>query len=568
MGSIRKPALWLLLIAVLSMLAAACGGGDTGGDDDTGADPGEEATDGAETEPAAAEGGDISIYIGEPEHLSPPSNVTESNGAEVTNALYSKLVEVDTEAATALFGDDAPNAVAADISSEDNVVWTITLKDGWTMHNGEPLTAQNYVDAWNYGAYGPNAATGSYFFAQIEGYDKLQCAETDDEGNCKKDPETKELSGLRAADDKTIEVTLAEPFAIFPLVLQYTAFYPVPSDYLDDPDAYAEAPVGNGPFKMEGTWEHNQAVRVSRYAEWPGEFTGNVQNIEFRIYAEIDTAYNDLLAGNLDIMDSIPAAQLQAAEQQFGDRFLYEGSPNIAYMGFPLYDEKFQDVNLRRAFSMAIDRQAISDTVRPDFSPLEGFVPEIAPGALNNGCGGNCQYNPEEAKKLLDEAGGWEGELTLWFNAGADHEAWVEAVANQLRTNLGIQDIKFESLDFAEYLPLLQEQKVTGPWRLGWIPDYPSAHTYLDSLYGTGASSNYSGFANEEFDTLITQGEGAATPEEAADFFQQAEEILNEEMPSIPLFTTSSTGAWSERVDNVAVGFFDDINVTEITVTD
>jgi oligopeptide transport system substrate-binding protein len=567
MGFIRKPAHWLLLLAVFSLLAAACGGGGDTGQDGTGTQTG--GSEGAASEGAAAgEGGEISVYIGEPENLSPPSNVTETSGAEVLGALYSKLVEVDFEAGTALFGADAPNAVAEDITSEDNTVWTITLKDGWTMHNGEPLTAQNYVDAWNYGAYGPNATTGGYFFSNIEGYNDLQCEETDDEGNCTKEPEVKEMSGLRAVDDRTLEVTLSEPFSIFPIVLQYTAFNPVPSDFLDDPEKYKEAPVGNGPFKMEGTWEHNQAVRVSRYEEWPGEFNGNVSAIEFRIYAEIDTAYNDLLAGNLDIMDAVPSAQLQAAEQTFGDRFLLEDSANIAYMGYPLYEEKFQDVNLRRAISMAIDREAITQTVRPDFTPLEGFVPPVIAGAVTDGCGGNCVFNPEEAKAALEEAGGWEGTLTLWFNAGADHEGWVEAVANQLRQNLGIQDIKFESLDFAEYLPLLSDQKVTGPWRLGWVPDYPNPHTYLDSLYGTDASSNYSGFSNEQFDELIQQGESAATVEESLPFFEQAQTILAEEMPSIPLFTTANTGAWSERVSGVDIDLFDQINVTEITVTE
>lgn len=560
---------WALLLLVLALIATACGGGDEGGDAAE-EDPAAEAEDTEAAEgdtEAAATGGEFSVFISEPEFISPPSNVTESNGAEVTNALYSPLVEVDFEAAAALVGEEAPDAVAESIETEDNTVFTITLKEGWTMHNGEPLTAQNYVDGWNYGALGTNANTGAYFFANIAGYDDLQCPDTDEEGNCVGEPTATEMSGVEVIDDLTFEVTLSEPFSIFPLVISYTAFHPVPSDFLENAEQYAEQPVGNGPFMMSEPWAHDQYVRVERYEDYAGT-PANVDAVEYRIYSEVDTAYNDLLAGNLDVMDTIPAAQLDAAEQEFGDRFFSGPSPTIQYLGFPTYDERFADPNLRRAFSLAIDREAIATAVRPDFTPLDGFVPSVVPGALSDNCGGNCEYDPEQAASLLEEAGGWEGDLVLWFNAGADHDAWIEAVSNQLRQNLGIENITFQQLQFAEYLPLLENFQVTGPWRLGWIPDYPSPHTYLDSLYGTGASSNYSGYANPEFDELIVQGESAESPEESVEFFQQAEELLNADMPSIPMFSASNVYAYSERVEGVEVGFFDDVNVREITVVE
>jgi len=343
----------------------------------------------------------------------------------------------------------------------------------------------------------------------------------------------------------------------------------VPSDFLDNPKKYEEAPVGNGPFMMEGKWEHDTGINVVRYEDWPGEAEGNADAVEFRIYSSIDTAYNDLLAGNLDIMDDqIPAAQIQSAEAEFGDRMIYEPSPAIAYLGFPLYVEEFKDVNLRKAISMAINREEIANTVRPDFAPIAGFVPSVVPGALGGECGGNCTYNPEEAKRLYDEAGKpFDNKtLTLWFNSGADHEGWVEAVSNQLRKELGINDIKFKSLDFAEYLPLLSSFKVTGPFRLGWGPDYPNPHTYLESIYGTGASSNYSKYSNKEFDELMTQAKTAESPEASIEFLQQAEEILNEDLPSAPLFETSRIGAWSEDIENVRISFFDNIEIEHVRV--
>lgn len=565
-----------LLVLVLALVAAACGGGDSepegaaGGEDATT----DESTDGAATEAgsdaaAAGGGGEFSVYIGEPENISPPANVTETNGGEVLNAIHAPLIEYDLEAGVALTGDEAPDAIAESIESDDQQTWTVTLKDGWTFHDGSPVTAQSFVDGWNYGAFGSNAFTGAYFFEKIAGYEDLQCEADEETGECASEPAATEMSGLEVVDDLTFTVELTEPFSIWPLVMGYTAFYPVPEGFVDDPEAQVEQPVGTGPYMMEEPWAHNEAINVVRYEDYAGGSPGNADAIEFRIYAEPDTAYNDLLAGNLDIMDVIPAAQLESAETEFGpDRIIRQPGGSYQFLGFPTYDERFADPNLRKAFSMAIDRQAIVDAIRPDFTPATGFVnPQVA-GALDDSCGGNCEFNVEEAQRLLEEAGGFEGTLTLWFNSGGDHEGWIEATANQLTQNLGIEAVEFETLDFAEYLPLAQEEGFTGPYRLGWVPDYPSPETYLTPLHASGASSNYTGYASEEFDAAIAEGNQAEDPEASIPFYEDAQGILAEDMPHIPMFFAETTGVWSERVDGVEISFFDDINVAEITVSE
>jgi len=439
------------------------------------------------------------------------------------------------------------------------------------------VNAQSYVDAWNYGAYGPNANNGAYFFANIAGYDELQCTDDnpDDDNACPTPPATDAMSGLTVVDEQTFTVELTEPFSIFPLTLQYSAFDPLPPAFFDDPEAFGEQPIGHGPFQMTEPWARGQYIRMERYDDYAGEPKASADAVEFRIYTEIGTAYNDLLDGNLDVMDQLPPAEIDAAEAEFGDNFVRQPSAIIQFLGFPTYDPRFSNPDLRRAFSLAVDRESIAQAVRPDFAPLGGFVPAITPGALDNECSGNCpaQADPEQARQLLESAGGWEGPLTLWFNSGADHDVWIEAVANQLRDNLGIEDITFEQLQFAEYLPLIEGQWAgqedrRGPYRLGWIPDYPSPHTYLDSLYATGGSSNYTGYANPAFDELIAQAEAAESPEASVEFFNQAEEILNQDMPALPMFVAENTGAWSDRVSGVEIGFFDEVNVAEIQVTE
>jgi ABC-type transport system substrate-binding protein len=544
----HKARTWGALLA-LTLATAACGGDDGGG---AGAG-------------AGAGGGEFSVYIIEPQHISPPSNVTETSGAEVLNALYAPLVEYDLENAAPLMGDDAPTAIAESIESEDNRTYTITLKEGWTFHNGEPVTAQSYIDAWNYGAYATNANTGAFFFEKIEGYDALQCSQTDAKGSCVGQPSATEMTGLQVVDDRTFTVRLREPFSIWPLVLGYTAFNPVPAAFLDDPGKYVEQPVGTGPFMMDGPWEHNRRIRVTRYDGYAGP-APKADAVEFRIYSEMDTAYNDLLAGDLDVMDRIPPAQVASAQQEFSGRFLRETGGSYQFIGFPLYDRRFTNPDLRKAFSLAIDREAIANAVRPDFVPATGFVNPRVPGAVENHCGGNCEFDPDEAKRLFEQAGGFEGTLMLYFNSGAGHDVWIEAVANQLRQNLGIENIEFRTLDFAEYLPLLQSEGVEGPYRLGWVPDYPSPQTYLEPVHATGASSNYTGYASEEFDSLVEQGNTAASLEEGLQYYEQAQEVLAADMPHMPMFFQETQVAWSDRVSGVDINFSDEVNVAEIEV--
>ncbi len=526
-------------LTLVALLATACGGGNDPKNDGVG---------------QGKAGGEFSVYIGEPEHLI-PQNTNETAGAEVLNALFTPLVEYDAKTAEQTF----EGAIAESITSEDQKNWTIKIKDGWSFHNGEKVDAASYVRGWNAGAYGPNAYGNSYFFENIQGYGDLQA----DKG---KQPQKKEMTGLKVVDDRTISVTLNEPFSQFPLTLGYTAFYPLPKAFEADPKAFEEHPIGNGPFQMDGDWKHNQQIRVKRYDNYAGD-KAKADAVTFRIYSNINTAYNDLLAGNLDIMDSLPPERLGSARQQFGDRFIQRSSSSFTYIGFPLYDPKFRDPRLRQAMSMAIDREAIIKAIfNNSFRPAKSIVSPVVAGARENPCGEACEYNPAKAKELFQAAGGFNGPLTLWFNSGSGHEKWMEAVSNQLRQNLGIADIKFKSLEFAQYLDLLDNEKVTGPFRLGWVMDYPSPQNYLQPIYSTTGSSNNFGYSNKQVDQLIQQGNAASDVQAGIDFYHQAEDIILKDMPNIPMWFGQVQGAHSDKVQNVVIDAFTRIRTADITV--
>jgi oligopeptide transport system substrate-binding protein len=536
-------------LLALALGAAACGGDDG----DTGAS-GNTENGGGES------GGTFSTYIAEPENPLVPGNTSETEGGQVVDALFTGLVTYNTETTELEF-----NGVAESIESDDNTTWTVTLKDDWTFHDGTPVTSDSFIDAWNYTALSTNAQGNSYFFGNVEGYDDLQAEEEVQE------PSSTELSGLKKVSDTEFTVTLKEPFAQYPLTVGYTAFYPLPEAFFDDPDAFGKQPIGNGPFKADGPFQPGQGITLSRYEDYAGDELAKADSVEIRVYTDANTAYTDVQAGNLDIMDQIPPDAIATAPDEFGDRYIERPSSSFQYMGFPTYDPRFDDKRVRQAFSMAVDRQGITEAIfNGTRQPAYSAISPVVDGARDDACE-YCQYDPERAKALLAETDFDTSQpVELWFNAGAGHDEWVQAVGNNLRENLGIEYVLRGDLQFAEYLPKADEKGFTGPFRLGWAMDYPSPQNYLEPLYSTGAlppnGSNTAFYSNPEFDDLIAKGNRAESNEEAIEFYQQAEDVLLEDMPIMPIMFGLVQGVHSDKVSNVTIDAFTRVRLEDVTV--
>ncbi|WP_347059551.1 ABC transporter substrate-binding protein [Blastococcus sp. HT6-30] len=532
-----------------AMVLTACGGSD-----DNGGGGG-----------TAAEGGSFSLAINNPENPLVPGNTTETEGSQVVKALWTGLIQYGED------GEVEYTGIAESIESDDNTTWTITLKDGWTFHDGTPVTASSFVDAWNYTAYSPNAQGASYFFSNIVGYDELQ-AETDDEGNVVADPAATEMTGLQVVDDQTFTVTLNGPFAQFPVTVGYNAFFPMAESFFEDPEAAAlDTPVGTGPFQAEGPFEEGVGITLSKYEDYAGEDEAQAETVDVRVYSEISTSYTDVQGGNLDVVKDIPADAITTAPSEFGDRFIQRPSSSFTYLGMPTYVERYSDPRVRQAISMAIDREAITEAIfNGTFTPATDAIAPVVDGYREGACE-YCELDVERANQLLDEAGFDRSQpIELWFNAGASHDAWVEAVGNQLRENLGVEYSLQGNLEFAQYLPLADDQGFTGPFRLGWAMDYPSPQNYLEPLYSTAAlppnGSNTAFYSNPEFDELVAQGNRAESNEQAIDFYQQADDVLLEDMPILPMFFGVEQIVHSENVSNVVIDVFGQIDVAGVTV--
>jgi len=547
---------WVAGAAALSLALTACGGGD-----DEGAEP--EATEGA----GGVEGGSVTINWGDPENPFIPSNTNETNGGSIIDAITTGLVEYEPE-------DAKPyNAVAEEFATEDNTVWTITLKDGFTFHDGTPVTAQSFVDAWNWASYGPNAQLNSYFFgpdgAGIQGFTDVQGEDANgDEVITEDEAPVTEMSGLKAVDDLTLEVTLDAPFAIFPTVVGYSAFAPLPESFFDDPEAYGKAPIGNGPFEFVSYSEQEEIV-LQAYEDYTGEDKPSVTDVTYRIYKDTDAAYADLLANNLDVLDDIPVSAI-AGEQfkaDLGDRQVVQAEGANRGINFPLYVPEFQNKDLRFAISRAIDREAITETIFEGTRvPADSYVPPIIDGYKEDNCGDACVFDEAAAQAALEAAGGFTGTLTLSYNADGDHKAWTEAACNSINSVLGIECVATPVVDFATFRASINAEEMTGLFTSGWQMDYPNIQNFLSPLYTTTAGSNDSRYSSEEFDSLIDEAGQAGSIEEANEIYQQAEAVLAADLPATPLWSSATVAGWSENIAEVKFNAFGRTDLASLRV--
>jgi peptide/nickel transport system substrate-binding protein/oligopeptide transport system substrate-binding protein len=454
---------------------------------------------------------------------------------------------------------------AQSITTSDSRTWIIKIKPGYTFHNGEPVTADSYINSWNFGAYGPNGQNANYYFAKIAGYDAMNPTDP------KATPKARTLSGLRKLDNLTIQVQLSAPYSDFKSELGYTAFLPLPNAAFDATGRIARGfednEIGDGPFKMRGGWAHDQAIQVQRYDAYPGE-KPKVGAVDFKIYQDPSTAYSDVLANTLDVLPSVPTPNLPTAAKDFGNRYQHSPQSAFQFIAFPTYDPNYANVSVHKAISMAIDRDQIVKTIFAGSQrAARSFVSPVVPGYRDDTCGAACQYNPTAAKQLYGQAGG-PARLQITYNADGGHKEWVEAVCNQLQRNLGVTCVAQPEVKFADLLPKLERKAPgVGMFRLGWVMDYPSMEDYLTPLYSTHGSSNYYGYSNPKFDDLVARGSQQPTLEGATKLYQQAEEILAKDMPVIPLRFGQNNFVYSTSVAHVAVDLYGYVDLTQITTS-
>ncbi len=539
-------------ISAVTLLAAACGGGSS--TDDTSPSAGGQA------------GGAVTVRGCNPQNPLVPSNTTETCGGNVLDAITAKLIHYNPETA-------APeNDIAEKIETTDNQNFTVTLKKGYKFHDGTEVKAKNFVDAWNYAAFGPNAQSSGYFMEPIEGFGDMQCAGTDEEDPCKDfTPKADKLSGLAVTDDHTFTIKTGEKVSNMAVRLGYSAFSPLPDSFFADPKAYGEKPVGAGPFKLD-SWTKNTEIKLSKFDDYSGTFGGKLDNITFKIYQDADAAYTDVQANNLDVTDEVPSSAMidDKYKTDLPDRNAQKAVGVIQTITFaPVkVDPNYADPKIRQAISMAIDRPTIIKQIFNNTrQPATGWVSPVVDGYKADACGEYCTFDPAKAKAKLDEAGGFKGgKMTIAYNADASHKAWVEATCNSVKGALGVDCVATPVVDFSTFRGAIAAGKQKGMFRTGWQMDYPSIENFLAPIFKTGASSNDGNYSNPEFDKLLTEAAASTDAAAANAKYQEAEALLANDMPAMPMWYSTATFGWSDKVTGVKITAFGTIDFASLAL--
>ena len=524
---------WAACAVAVALAATACGGGGS-------------------SSGSGAGGAVLSSSWGDPQNPLEPANTNEVQGGKVLDMVFRGLKRYDPKTGA------AKDMLAEKIDSSDAQNFTITVKSGWKFSNGEAVTAKSFVDAWNYGASLKNNQKNAYFFGYIEGYDKTH----PDTGTQTADT----LSGLKVTGPQTFTVKLSQKFSTFPDTLGYAAYDPLPQAFFTDHAGWIKKPVGNGPYTIE-SYTKGSKMSLRKWDAYPGSDKAQNGGVDLKVYTDNNTAYTDLIAGNLDLVDDVPAAQLKNVKSDLQGRYLNTPAGIIQTLAFPYYDSdwnKSGSEKVRKGLSMAINRKQVTETIfQKTRTPATDWTSPVlgTKGGFQDGlCGSGCDYNPTEAKKLVQEGGGLPGgQVKITYNAdtGSSKE-WVDAVCNSINNALGNDKACVGNPvgTFADFRNQIGQHKMTGPFRAGWQMDYPLIQNFLQPLYYTNASSNDGKWSNKDFDNYVDQANAESDTGKAIGLFQSAEKVVRDNMAAIPLWYQNGSAGWSDRLSNVALNPF------------
>ncbi|MGX2994742.1 peptide ABC transporter substrate-binding protein [Streptomyces sp. JNUCC 64] len=524
-----KSAKWVAIAAVVALGATACGGGESGGD------KGKKGGDSAKS--AVDPNAKFSIEVGEPQNPLQPANTMESNGSIVTRALFSQLVDYDAKGNIVMVN-------AESVKTEDNKTYTVKLKPGWKFHDGTAVTAESYVKAWNWAATPKNKQTNSYWFSDIKGYEEIS----------KPKSKVTELAGLKVVDETSFTIELSTPLPYYVYKLGYEVFSPLPESFYADPKAAGEKPVGNGAYKFV-KWDHKKQIEVARNDDYQGPDKAKNGGVIFKNYTNLETAYEDLKSGNVDVLRQLAPKDLPVYKQDLGDRAVDKAYSAVQTIAPAFYTDQFKDIDPKviKGLSMAIDRETITKTVlQGTREPATGWVAQGVLGYQENAAGDALTYDPKKAKALIDEAGGVPGnKISIQFNADGGHKEWVEAVCGSITNATGVACKGDSKPDFQADLNARDAQEVKSLYRSGWVLDFPMNSNFIRDLFGSKSDGNQSGFSNKEIDKLIKEADTAKSLEESTTLYQELEKKLPEYMPSIPLWYYKVNAGYSEKVQGV-----------------
>ncbi|WP_345240235.1 peptide ABC transporter substrate-binding protein [Pontibacillus salipaludis] len=549
----KKKLLLFSILLVFSVILAACGGDDDSseeGTSDNSGDNGESTSDnGGES---SAEQVFKANIASEPFSLN-PSLANDATSSSVLLQTFEGLTRIGPEG-------EPQEAMASEIETSDDLKkYTFTIREDAKWSNGDPVTAQDFEYAWKW-ALDPN--NNSQYAYQLYYVKNAEAANTG-EGSL-------DDVGVTAVDDQTLEVELENPTPYF---LELTAFYtyfPVNSKIAkENEEWYADAGenyVSNGPFKMT-EWSHNDSITLEPNEEYWDKDAVKLDRIEFAMINDFNTELNSFKQGEFDWagspFGSLPTEAIPSLKE--------DGSLNVEpiagtyWYKFHTEKEPFNNVNIRKAFAYAIDRQGIVENITK-----AGQVPAMAavpPTMFSDNEEGyfdavNIEKAKEHLQKGIEELGYDSVEdmpaVTLSFNTSESHAKIAQAIQDMWKKNLGV-DVELSNSEWAVYIDQLHQ----GDYqigRMGWLGDFNDPINFLE-LYKEKGGNNDTRWHSEEFASLLEESQTETDSEKRTEMLKEAEGILMDEMPIAPIYFYTNAWVQDENLKDVVMSGLGDVQL-------
>ncbi|MCR8987107.1 peptide ABC transporter substrate-binding protein [Brevibacillus laterosporus] len=471
------------------------------------------------------------------------------------DATSGAIVRSTFDGLTRLGEDGKPhNSVASDVKiSDDLKTYTFTLRDSkWS--NGDPVTAKDYEYAWKRVLTPKTAASYAYQLYYIKG------AEAFHKGKGKM-----EDVGIKAINDNTLEVTLENPTPFFLELTAFYTYYPINQKVdTENPDwaKNAKTHVGNGPFKLD-TWEHKSKIVLTKNENYWDKDSVKMEKIEFSMIDDGNTELSMFDNGDLDWAgkpvgdlptDVVPIKKAEGALK-------VKPTASIYWYKFNTEKAPFTNAKIRKAFAYAVDRKAIVENItQAGEQPALGILP---PTMAIKPEGYFKDNDAATAKKLLDEGMKELGisklpPISLSFNTLEGNKKIAEAIQDQWKKNLGV-DVKLENTEWKVYIDKLHQ----GNYQIGrmaWSADFNDPINFLELYRDKKGGNNDTNWENPRYKELLIKSASEPNPEKRTQLFAEAEQIIMDEMPVIPIYYRTQNWIQNDKVKGVlldALGFVD-----------
>ncbi|MGE5507272.1 MAG: peptide ABC transporter substrate-binding protein [Chitinophagales bacterium] len=443
--------------------------------------------------------------------------------------------------------------------SADGKVYTYHLRKS-TWSNGDPVTAKDFAYAWERALRPETAAEYAYQLYYIKNAEAYNTGKLKDASQL----------GIKVIDDYTLQVTLEAPTQYWPFLTAFPTLMPVPRKFVEaDPKGWFTKPetyIGNGPFKL-AKWEHNSKLTLVKNEKYWDAKHVKLQKIEFSLVDSNTTQEAMFETNQLDVLDDIPLPSTERWKKDKG----FEESPYIGTYYYIINTNHIKDKRIRQALYLGFDRKTLVEKVtKQGQKPAYAFTPPGFPDPSKKGgefraVGGNYlttgdfAKDVEKAKKLLAEAGHPDGKglsFTILYNTLESHKRIAEFMQQEWKKNLGI-DVKLVNQEWQVYLDTRDSDNFDIA-RAGWIGDYVHPMTFMD-LHVTDGGNNDSKWGSKKYDQLIDLAKNSTDPKVSFKAMHEAEDIMMDEMPVIPLYFYTEIHVFKPWVKNLkvsALGFW------------